>query len=367
MAPEIHDPGYDRPERFGVVDRALRRILRDERDLVFLRTFTRTAALLIPSALLLFAVPTAWWPLTLAIGLVHLYVLFSRLMDRFAVAMHAMGHRPFLKPGWEPLEALLLLALPPFFGLSPWFYHALHLGMHHREGNLRGDVTSTMPYQRDSVLAFMRYGARFLLLGPFEVARYLARKGRRPMLRRLLLGTAYHLVLVVGLLVVNAPAAAIVFVVPALVVPVGIMAGNWAQHAFVDPADPDDPFRQSVTLINARHNRRCSNDGYHLTHHLEPGLHWAEVPAAFRDGYETYAARGAVIFDGIESYRDLWLDLMLHRYDRLADRIVDTSGGRRSHAEWVALLRERTRAVPGQPGPLAGRPNEARAATLGSL
>jgi len=58
-----------------------------------------------------------------------------------------------------------------------------------------------------------------------------------------------------------------------------MMAGNWAQHAFIDAASPDNNYRNSITCINAYYNRVCFNDGYHIAHHLKPTQHWTEMPA----------------------------------------------------------------------------------------
>lgn len=52
------------------------------------------------------------------------------------------------------------------------------------------------------------------------------------------------------LLKVNWKATLFVFALPLLQLRVGLMVGNWGQHAFVDEMDPDSDFRSSITLID---------------------------------------------------------------------------------------------------------------------
>jgi hypothetical protein len=112
---------------------------------------------------------------------------------------------------------------------------------------------------------FARYALRFLFLGPIQLTRYLRAHGRERLARGLAIGTAAHLVGLALLFVLDPAATLVVFGIPALLMPAALMAGDWAQHALVDPDDPTNPWRSSITLVNSRHNRRCYNDGYPFT------------------------------------------------------------------------------------------------------
>ena len=57
-----------------------------------------------------------------------------------------------------------------------------------------------------------------------------------------------------------------------------------------------------------------------------------------------YAAEGAVVFEGID-YFQIWVLLMLKRYNVLARHFVDLGERPRSRREIVELLRARTRPV----------------------
>jgi len=49
---------------------------------------------------------------------------------------------------------------------------------------------------------------------------------------------------------VNAGATAFVFLLPLAIMRLGMMIGNWGQHAFVDDSEPDSDFRSSITVID---------------------------------------------------------------------------------------------------------------------
>jgi hypothetical protein len=48
----------------------------------------------------------------------------------------------------------------------------------------------------------------------------------------------------------NFKAGLFAFLLPLLVMRLGLMIGNWGQHAFVDADEPDSDYRSSITLID---------------------------------------------------------------------------------------------------------------------
>ena len=121
-----------------------------------------------------------------------------------------------------------------------------------------------------------------------------------------------------------------------------MMAGNWAQHAFVDQGSPANNYRNSITCINSTYNRRCFNDGYHIGHHLKSTRHWTEMPTELAQNLRRYEAEGAIVFAGIDFF-GVWLLLMLGRYDSLARRFTALGERHPPTEEIIALLRSRTR------------------------
>lgn len=80
---------------------------------------------------------------------------------------------------------------------------------------------------------------------------------------------------------VNLKATLVVFIVPLLFARLVMMLGNWTQHSFVDRTDPGNLYTNSINCINTVYNKTCWNDGYHIIHHIRPGIHYTEMPAEF--------------------------------------------------------------------------------------
>jgi hypothetical protein len=346
----LTDPCYE-PRPLGRFDRIALRVIKDERDLPFARLIAWMTITLLPGALVLYTpgVLSPWDALSPAFAIAYWAVLFLAFVDRYILMLHNTSHRPCFHRGFRWVNRWLVWGLGPFCGETPETYFAHHMGMHHAEGNLPGDLSSTMRFRRDSMVDFLRYFLRFFFGGMIELGLYHARRGHWLMLRRMLIGEWSYLVAVVLLATyVNLEATLVVFVTPLLLTRFLMMAGNWSQHAFIDPAAPENDYKSSIVCINTRYNQRCFNDGYHIGHHVKPNRHWTEMPGDFFANRERYAAEGAVVFEGID-YFQVWVLLMLKRYDVLARRFVDLGEQPRAHAEIVAYLRARTRPIVTRP------------------
>jgi fatty acid desaturase len=325
---------------------AVVRLVNDPRDLPLVRLML-SASLIIPAALYLYWPGRFSWWLAPAYWLVWAFVF----LDRVTLMLHCTSHRPLFRPrvGW--LNAYVPWILGPFYGQTPNTYFAHHIAMHHVEDNLAEDLSSTMPYRRERFLDWLRYFARFFFLTIVLLPAYLYRKGRPRLAWRAAAGEVGFWVVVAGLASWNLEATIAVFVVPVVAVRALMMAGNWGQHAFIDPRDPANDYRNSITCINCRYNARCFNDGYHIVHHLRPGQHWTELPAEFETRREVYGQQDAVVFEGIDFFT-VWLYLMLHRWDALARAFVRLPGAPARSAEQVlALLKERLQPIGGTHAP----------------
>jgi fatty acid desaturase len=326
------------------LDRSVVGLLNDPRDLPLLRLILG-ASFIIPAALYLYWPGRfAWW---LAPG--YWLVWGFVFLDRVTLMLHCTSHRPLFRPpvGW--LNGYVPWILGPFYGQTPTTYFAHHVAMHHVEDNLPGDLSSTMPYQRDRLSDWLRYLARFFVLTIVLLPMYLHRKGRRGLAGRATVGELGFWAAVAGLAWWNLAATVVVFLVPVLVIRTLMMAGNWGQHAFIDPRDPANDYRNSITCIDCRYNTRCFNDGYHIVHHLRPGQHWSELPAEFEARREVYGQQDAVVFRGIDFFT-VWLYLMLRRWNALARAFVRLPGApTRSDEQVVALLKERLQPIEAPP------------------
>jgi fatty acid desaturase len=220
-------------------------LINDPRDLPLVRVIL-SASLIIPAALYLYGPGRfAWW-LALGYWLVWAFVF----LDRVTLMLHCTSHRTLFSRRVHWMNSYVPWVLGPFYGQTPTTYFAHHVAMHHVEDNLLEDLSSTMPYRRDRFSDWLRYFARFFLLTIALLPIYLYRKGRRGLAWRAVSGEVAFWAVVAGLAFWNLAATVVVFLVPVLAVRALMMAGNWAQHAFIDPRDPANDDRNSITCIN---------------------------------------------------------------------------------------------------------------------
>lgn len=326
------------------------RLLNDPRDAPFVSLMLQCGVMAI-AGVGLFFVQSQFWPL----AALYLIVWAAWVLDRFILMLHCTSHRPLFKAKLRWLNLLIPWVIGPFFGQTPESYFVHHMGMHHREGNLPNDTSSTVIHQRDRFVDWLSYFSRFMLRGLVDLGVYHAQRNNTKLLRRLLLGELSFLLGVAALFWLNWRATLVVFVLPVLLVRTLMMIGNWGQHAFVCQAEPDNPYRNSITCINTRYNRRCFNDGYHIHHHVHARCHWSEYPAEFEDNKAEYGRQDAIIFDGLDFFQ-VWLLLMLGRWQRLAKAFVQLPSAKlRSEAEVIEFLKSRVVRFP-----------EARLQTLGA-
>jgi len=332
----LSDPTYRPGGGAAWVERVALRLIHDRRDVPFLLLMAILTATIIPSGVVLF-VPGAfrWWAAAAHLALVVYF------LGPFVLMLHNTSHRKLFRRPWSWMNQYIPWVLGPFFGESPETYFAHHVGMHHPENNLEDDLSSTMPYVRDSFVDFLRYFLRFFFVGLFELSRYFAKKRRRGLMVRCVAGELLFVAGVGALLWLNWRAAIAVFVAPYLITRFAMMAGNWGQHAFVDREASGNCYLNSITCINSTYNKRCFNDGYHIGHHIKSTRHWTEMPEDFLQNVGTYASQGAIVFSGIDFF-GVWVCLMLKRYDWLAARVLPLDETQRSTEDVVALLRSRT-------------------------
>lgn len=332
----LTDP-TSRRRPLNAVERLVVTVIRDSRDLPFMWLILAASLTVLPLAAILISSATfSWWTAAAYLGLVIGCFLLPVL-----VMYHDIAHRRLFGPRYAFMKHYLNWVLGPLFGMFPNGFYAHHVAMHHVENNSRRDMSSTMRYQRDSLVDFVHYAIHF----PFNVycrlALYLWRRKRYRLARAVLIGEASYIAAVAAIGWFNWRAALVVFVVPLVAAMVGFSCTNWTEHAFVDHAAPHNMYRSGIVCVNTAYNRFAFNDGYHIGHHLKPNLHWSEMPQEFLGFRAAYAREGAVVFEGLDYYRILFL-LMTKRYRVLARHCVDLGGRRRSEDETISMLRERT-------------------------
>ena len=311
-------------------------LLNDRRDIVFIYLSIKITLVIIPSAIVLFIFPKLqwWWH-----G-VYLLLLIIVFLGPYVLMLHNVCHRKLFKRKYNYLNSYIPWVLGIFFGQTPetYFYH--HVAMHHPENNQTEDLSSTMKYQRDSIRSFLIYLGSFYITGVINLFIYFKNKGRRKYASRILIGESFFILLSILLCFYNLKAALTVFVLPLLFIRFAMMAGNWAQHAFIDAQKPSDIYSNSITCINTIYNKKCFNDGYHIGHHLRPYLHWTEMPANFKENINVYKENKAIVFTGLD-YFQIWFLLMTKNYRKLALNFVKLDDGQNAE-DIISFLKTRT-------------------------
>ncbi len=335
----ITDPVFEKKKTLNAIDKVALRYIRDERDLPFIYLCLKICFGVIPFAIILF-IPGwfNWW-----IAAPYLVVVGALLNGPYTLMLHNTSHRKFFKKEYDKWNNFIPWALGPFFGQSPETYFAHHIGMHHLENNLPPDLSATVLYQRDSVFGFLHYFFDFFLIGLVRLINYFRQRNKIWFVKWLLAGEFSFFLLCVVTALINFKAALVVFIIPFIIIRFGMMAGNWGQHAFVDPTDAANNYKNSITCINTKYNHACFNDGYHIGHHIRPNRHWTEMAVDFEKNIDKYGENQAVVFQGVDFFM-VWFLLMLKNYKSLANKFVDV--GNRfdgNQEEIIKFLKSRTK------------------------
>ncbi|CAN5612053.1 hypothetical protein BH11BAC2_BH11BAC2_10510 [soil metagenome] len=339
----LTDPSQPDLNSYSETDRLIARICRDPRDIPFVFLTLKITVFMIPLAILMY-LPSitgiAWWLTALAYFVVNNFVF----KGPFGLMLHCTSHRVLFSKKYGMLNHYLPWFIGPFFGQTPKTYYSHHIGMHHPENNLPDDISTTMPFRRDSLRGFLAYFTDFFFLVVIRLAAYFKRHDRKKLMLLTISGELFFILLVTGLMFVNWQATVMVFIVPFVLSRVVMMLGNWAQHAFVSGDDPGNAYKNSITCINTKYNHKCWNDGYHISHHVKPSMHWTEHPQHFSENIQEYINHKAIVFDGIH-FLHVWVYLMRGRYDLLAKNFVNLGNHFQDDTEVITFLKSRTQKI----------------------
>jgi fatty acid desaturase len=340
--PVITDPIYAQPTSYSRFERFCLQYINDKRDLRFVHLLATIHLVVVPLAILLYTplLQGIWWWLVMVC---YFYISQIRLRGPFGLMLHNITHRRLFKKskaGW--LQDYVIWLVCPLFGHTPESYFAHHIGMHHVENNSLEDGSSTMPYQRDSIKDFLKYYAKFIAWGAADTFIYLFTRKKKKYYVPFSFGELSFYAFCVGMCFVSFKATLWVYIIPFVFSRLIMMLGNWTQHAFVDPQEPENAYKCTFNCINTKYNHKCWNDGYHLMHHLKPGAHYTEMPKMFMKEKDRIAEQQSFVFADIH-YLHLFFYLMTRRYDKMADNLVNVNGTTfSSREEAIALLKKRT-------------------------
>ncbi len=339
----LTDPVFIPKINYNWYEKFWLRIIADKRDLPFIYLLTIIHVVVLSTAILLYTSVLTGWLWWLA-AVPYFYVSQLYFKGRFGLMFHCICHRKLFKKSYQWMHTYITWIVCPFFGHAPEGYFSHHVGMHHIENNMPEDTSSTMGYQRDSLRHFLRYFFNFLFSGVKNTILYLYYRKRKKLYVRLTVGEYVYLIFCIGMCFVNLKATLLIFIIPLLFARLVMMLGNWTQHSFIDINDPENLYTSSINCINTKYNVTCWNDGYHIIHHLRPGMHYTDMPEEFLKQKDLIARNKALVFDGIH-YLHIFLFLLTKRYDKLAENLVNINNTFSSKEEVIALMRERTRQI----------------------
>lgn len=220
-------------------------IMRHPTDVVFLTHLLLLSVTSIPSALYLYH------HFTWIHGFLHaVWSIYAA--GPFTLLMHNHIHNNgILSKRYSLIDRVFPYVLEPLMGHTWDSYYYHHVKHHHVEGNGPDDLSSTIRYQRDDWFDFACYVGRFWFFIWLELPLYFLRKGKPVLALKAggteLLNYAFFYYMATR---VDFHATLFVLLIPFGVLRIGLMVGNWGQHALVDEIEPDSDFRSSITLID---------------------------------------------------------------------------------------------------------------------
>mmetsp|Transcript_30447 Transcript_30447/g.57388 ORF Transcript_30447/g.57388 Transcript_30447/m.57388 type:complete len:344 (+) Transcript_30447:92-1123(+) len=298
------------------VDNFLQALITDKRDAPVMYMLFNACAIMMPSAALLYLRPSHLW------GLVYVITMYLLFLQRFILALHYSEHRGLFaksKAG-AYLNHVAPYVLCPLFGIPAGMYRLHHVVMHHIENNVcPWDLSSTEPYQRDNILHFIYYWARFSFGAWVELPYYAFKRGRYELMTHCLASSITYLSTVYTLFKFNPVATTWVFIVPFCLTSLILMFGNWSQHMFVDPNNPRSSFGLAYNVVDTPDNQKSFNDGFHIVHHANPRCHWTDMPHKFLETLDQHIKEDSLTFLGI-GFLEVGMLVMTKQLPTLADR-----------------------------------------------
>ncbi len=220
------------------------RIVRNPTDVVFLTHILLYLSTSVTSAIFLYY--RFSWPHGILHSAMQLWYCGS-----FTLMLHNHIHNNgLLAKDYAWFDNFWPYVLEPLMGHTWHSYYYHHVKHHHVENNGPDDLSSTVRYQRDELFDFLIYGGRFIFFIWIELPIYFFRKNRATCGLKVAFWEWSNYVFIALMARWNFRPTVFVLIIPLVLMRLGLMIGNWGQHALIDQVEPTSDLRSSITLID---------------------------------------------------------------------------------------------------------------------